>query len=89
MPTKPAAFKAMRQGGKRADRNNKVKSDVAALIRKARLAVAAKDAAKAQDWLKQAIKKIDKAAQKGVLKKNNAARKKSRLARAVNGLLKK
>lgn len=89
MPIKPAAFKALRQSERRAERNSKVKSDVVALVRKVRKAIAAKDAAKAQDWLKQAIKKIDRAAQKGVLKKNNAARKKSRLARAVNALLKK
>lgn len=89
MPIKKAAFKALRQSVKRADRNNKTKSDVAALIRHVRKAIAAADGAKANDWLKQAIKKIDQAAQKKILKKNTAARTKSRLTAAVNRLIKK
>lgn len=37
-----------------------------------------------KDLLNDAIKKIDKAAKKGVIKKNTAARKKSRLMKKVN-----
>ena len=89
MPIKKAAFKTLRQDKKRADRNKKIKSDIAALVRKARKAIEKKDKAKATEWLKQAIKKIDKAVQKGILKKNTAARNKSRLSKAVNALDKK
>ena len=88
MPVKKAAFKAIRQDKKRAARNKKVKSDIAALVKKINKSVTAKDSAKASDWLKQVIKKIDKAAQKGILKKNTAARKKSRLSKAVRALSK-
>lgn len=88
MPVKKAAFKALRQSKKIANANTKVKSDLAALVRRINKAVSAKDEAKAKDWLKQAIKKIDKATQNKVLKKNTAARKKSRLAKAVNTLRK-
>ena len=89
MPIKKSAIKDLRQNKTRAARNKKIKSDLVALIRKVNNAVTAKDSAKAQDWLKQAIKRIDKAVQKGIMKKNTAARKKSRLAKAVKSLVKK
>ena len=45
-----------------------------------------KEIQQAEALLKQAYKAIDKAAKTGVLKKNTAARKKSRLARLLTGL---
>jgi len=89
MPIKNAAIKDLRQNIKRAARNQKIKSDIAALMRKTRKALAAKDAAKAVDWFKQSMKKIDKAVVKKILKKNTAARMKSRLSKAVSALAKK
>ena len=88
MPIKKSAFKALRQNKKKAELNKKIKSDLNALIRRVRKAVEKHDSAKASDWLKQTIKKIDKAVQKGMMKKNTAARKKSRLSRAVSALVK-
>ncbi len=88
MPIKKSAFKALRQNKKRAELNKKIKSDLNALIRRVRKAVEKKDSVKASDWLRQTIKKIDKSVQKGMMKKNTAARKKSRLSRAVNVLVK-
>ncbi len=89
MPTKNSAFKSLRQSKKRHERNKKIKSDITALVRKVRKAVSLKDQSKSSEWLKQAVKKIDKASQKGILKKNTAARKKSRLSKLVNSLNKK
>lgn len=89
MPIKKSAIKALRQSKKREQHNKKIKSDIVALVRKVRKSVEKKDSAKATEWLKQTIKKIDKAAQKGILKKNTAARKKSRLSKAVQALGKK
>lgn len=89
MPIKKAAAKALRQSKKGAARNSKVSSDIEALTRKTRKAIAAKDQAKALEWLRQVSKRIDKGVQNGVLKKNTAARKKSRLAQAVNALVRK
>ena len=89
MPIKKSAIKALKKSNKRALANTKVKSDLIALTRRLRKAVAAKDASKAQEWLKQLIKKTDKAVQGGVIKKNNGARRKSRLTKVVNALLKK
>lgn len=89
MPVKQSAIKALRQNKKAAERNSKITSDIEALIRKVRKAISDKDQPKALDWLRQTSKKIDKAVQKGILKKNTAARRKSRLAAAVNALSKK
>ncbi|NUM25938.1 MAG: 30S ribosomal protein S20 [Candidatus Buchananbacteria bacterium] len=89
MPVKKAAFKALRQSKRKANINLKVKSDIIALTRRINKAILAKDEAKAKDWLKQLIKKVDKATQNKVMKKNTAGRKKSRLTKAVNALSKK
>jgi len=89
MPVKKSASKALRQDKARAERNKKIKTDIAALVRKVRKSIEKKDSAKASEWLKQVIKKIDKAAQKGIIKKNTAARKKSRLSQAVKSLASK
>jgi len=88
MPVKKAAFKALKQDRAKAQRNKKVKSDLDALTRRLRKAIAAKDSNKAQGFLQQLIKKIDKSTQNGVVKKNTAARQKSRLTKAVNTLKK-
>lgn len=64
-------------------RNKAVKGVFKSAIKKTRETVAAGDVAKAQELLKAAIKALDKAAQKKVIKKNTAARKKSRLNAAV------
>lgn len=68
------------------ERNKAVKSELKTAIRSAREAVAAGDAAKAQAALKVATKKLDKATSKGVIHANNAANRKSAIAKAVAGL---
>jgi len=88
MPNKKAAEKALRQSAKKEIKNKKSVSDVAALIRKIKKAVVAKDQKIAIELLKQVTKKIDKARQKSALKKNTAARKKSRISRLVNSIAK-
>ncbi|MDH2391263.1 MULTISPECIES: 30S ribosomal protein S20 [Streptomyces] len=64
-------------------RNKAVKSSVKTAIRQAREAIAAGDVEKATAAVAVASKKLDKAASKGVLHKNNAANKKSALATKV------
>jgi len=61
MPIKKAAIKALRQDKKRTVINNKIKSDVSALVRKVKKSISSDDTSKTADWLKQASKKIDKA----------------------------
>lgn len=64
-------------------RNKHVRSDLRTAIKKAELALQSGDDNKS-DVVKVAVTKIDKAVTKGILHKNNAARKKSQLARALN-----
>jgi small subunit ribosomal protein S20 len=85
MPIKPSAKKYMRVTERKTLRNKIVKGTVKGAIKKTREAVKTGALEDAQTWLKNAIKSIDKAAQKKILKKNTAARKKSRL----NALVKK
>ena len=68
---------------KKADRNKSIKSAVKTSIKKVEAAVVAKDKEAAVAALANAISTIDKAATKGVYHKNNAARKVSRLSKAV------
>lgn len=70
----------------KADRNKSIKSAVKTSIKKVEAAVIAKDKEAAAAALLNAISTIDKAASKGVYHKNNAARKVSRLSKAVNAL---
>ena len=71
---------------KKADRNKSIKSAVKTSIKKVEATVVAKDKEAAVAALANAISTIDKAATKGVYHKNNAARKVSRLSKAVNTL---
>ncbi len=82
MPNKQAAIKALRQTKRRTGRNQVVRTKLEAAVRLTRGATAAgtKDTA---EKVKAAIKLLDRAAQKGVLKANTAARGKSRLVAAL------
>ncbi|MBJ7281177.1 MAG: 30S ribosomal protein S20 [Actinomycetes bacterium] len=71
---------------KAADRNKAVRSEVRSAVRVAREAVVAGDKTKAAEALKVATKKLDKAVSKGVLHKNQAANKKSAIAKKVSAL---
>jgi small subunit ribosomal protein S20 len=68
------------------ERNKAVRSEVKTAVRVTREAIAAGDAAKAQAALAVASKKLDKATSKGVIHANNAANRKSAIAKAVAGL---
>ena len=65
---------------KRTARNKAVKSELRTHIRNAREAIEAGDAAKAQQAVAVASRKLDKAVSKGVIHKNQAANRKSALA---------
>ena len=68
------------------DRNKAVKSELKTHIRAVRTAVATGDAGKASAALSLATKKLDKAAAKGVIHKNQAANRKSAIAKQVASL---
>jgi small subunit ribosomal protein S20 len=71
---------------RRTERNRAVKSELRTLARRTREAVVAGDREKAQAALLLVSKKLDKAVTKGVLHKNTAANRKSKLAQQVNSL---
>ena len=66
---------------KRAERNKAVRSEVKTRTKNALATIGTEDNAEA---LRLAVKRIDKAATKGVLHPNTAARKKSRLMKRIN-----
>lgn len=68
----------------KADRNKSIKSGVKTAMKKVLAAVEAGDKSVAAAELVAATKTIEMAASKGVYHKNNAARKVSRLSKAVN-----
>lgn len=67
-------------------RNKAVKSSLRTAVRAFRQAAHAGDKAKAAELLASTNRKLDKAASKGVIHKNQAANKKSALAQALNKL---
>ncbi|MGH3658075.1 MAG: 30S ribosomal protein S20 [Micromonosporaceae bacterium] len=64
-------------------RNKSVKSSVKTAIRKFREAAEAGEKDKAVELLRDASKKLDKAASKGVIHKNQAANRKSAIAQQL------
>lgn len=86
MATNNSAEKRNRQNIKRHAANKAVKTAVRSSAKKVLVAATAKDKADAEAALKDMIKRIDTAARKGIVTKNAAARKKSRMQRLVNSL---
>ncbi len=79
-------IKRIRTNEKARLRNKAVKAELRTLTRKVREAVAAGDKEAATAALVAASKKLDKAVSKGVIHLNQAANRKSALAKAVNAL---
>jgi small subunit ribosomal protein S20 len=79
-------IKRNRQNEAAHERNKSVKSAVKSAIRRFREAAQAGDADKAQELAREASRKLDKAASKGVIHKNQAANKKSAIAKQASSL---
>lgn len=86
MPIKKAGFKAVRQSKKSTARNARVKDQLKKGIKVSRKMVDDKKADEAKAEILKTVRMIDKAVSKGIMKKNTAARKKSRLMKKLNGL---
>lgn len=84
MPNMKNAKKAVKTTAKKKVSNNDFKASMRTAIKNVEKAVLNKDKEKANEALKVAIKRIDKAAAKGVAQKNFVARNKSRLTKKVN-----
>lgn len=83
MANHKSAEKRIRQTIKRTERNRFYKTRIKNIIKAVREAVASRDVPKAQDALKVANKELHRFVSKGVLKKNTASRKVSRLNASV------
>ncbi|PJA46740.1 30S ribosomal protein S20 [Candidatus Uhrbacteria bacterium CG_4_9_14_3_um_filter_36_7] len=88
MPILKNAKKALRQSIKHANHNKNVQAEIHSLRIKFRKSLEAKKTEDASELAKQIGKKLDKAASKDILKKNTAARYKSRMMKKVNVLKK-
>jgi small subunit ribosomal protein S20 len=81
-----SAIKQNRQAEKRRVRNAAVRSTVRTAVKSTRTAIEGGQAEQARESVLRTIQVLDKAATKGVIHKNTAARKKSRLMRQLNAL---
>lgn len=83
MPNIKSAIKRVAVIEKKTVANKTKRSELRTSLKKARSAVAS-SAENAGELMRETQAKLDKAAAKGYLHKNNAARKQSKLAKAVN-----
>lgn len=83
MPIKDNAKKYMKVTAKKTERNKVVKGVFKRAIKATREALAAGDTKQAQELFARVQKSLDKAVEKNIMKKNTAARKKSRLNAAI------
>ena len=86
MPNIKSAKKRVQLSRAANEANKAAKSVLKTSLKKFDAAVAAGDAAQTDSAYKAAVKTIDKSVKKGILHKNNAARKKSSLARKMNSI---
>ncbi len=86
MANHASAKKRIRQTLKRTERSKHIRSTVRGLVKSVRVAVAEGDKASAQSQLKQAVRRIDMAVNKGIFHRKTGSRYISRLTTQVNGL---
>lgn len=79
-------IKRIKTNQKATDRNRAYKSELRTVVRQAREAIASGDKALAEQKVQHASKKLDKAVSKGVIHKNQAANRKSAMAKQVASL---
>jgi len=84
MANTKSSKKDMRRSAKKRIRNVSVKSALKTFVKKVRVAAATGESEATQSALVNAVSALDKAAQRGVIHKNQAARRKSRIAKAAN-----
>ncbi|MBF0170774.1 MAG: 30S ribosomal protein S20 [Nitrospinae bacterium] len=86
MPNHKSSEKRVRQTEVRTERNKGVRSACRTAVKKLRQAIEEKNTAAVAELLKEATSTLHAAASKGVIHRNNAARRISRLALQVNKL---
>lgn len=87
MPNIKSAKKRVLVSQAKTLRNQMIKSALKTAVKRFETAITINDSAEAKKSFSFAVKKIDQAVSKGVLKKNTASRKKAQLARKFNGIV--
>lgn len=83
MANTKSAIKMIRVAMRRRQRNQPIRSEIKTLVKKTRTAIEAGRLSDAQAKLREAVSALDKAANKKVIHRNTAARRKSRLMRRL------
>jgi len=83
MPQKKSAYKELRKAKKRHLRNIGISSELKTVIRKFNLLLSEKKFTQAKEFLRVVTSKLNKATTKGIIHKNTASRKISRLTRLL------
>lgn len=86
MANSKSALKRIRTAEKKRLRNRPFRSAARTYVKKAELAIVAGDQDAAQQAVATAVSTLDRVAQKGVIHRNNAARRKSRLMAKFNAM---
>jgi small subunit ribosomal protein S20 len=81
-----SAIKRIRSSARKQKRNRVVRGQARTAVKNAHAALSARKADEAQASIQEAIRALDSAAGKGMIHKNNAARRKSRLMKQLNQL---
>lgn len=84
MANKQSAIKRLRSADRRRLRNRSYRAGARTAVKKARHLMEQGRVEDAREAVHKAIKALDKAAEKGIIHKNNAARRKSRLMQQFN-----
>jgi small subunit ribosomal protein S20 len=87
MANHKSAIKRIRQNEKRREYNRTFRNRARTLVKKARIAQTGSDNQSAIEATRIAIQDLDKAASRGVIHPNNAARRKSRLMKRLNEMI--
>ncbi len=83
MPRRKTSLKSQRQDKKRHQRNVILKRNIKKTLKTFQTYLSQKNITEAKKFLSTVFSKLDKAVNKGILKKNSASRKKSRLNRLL------
>lgn len=84
MANSKSAIKRLRSAERRRLRNRAHRGRARTAVKRARLLINEGQVEQAREAVRAAVVALDKAAQKGIIRKNNAARRKSRLMRQFN-----
>jgi small subunit ribosomal protein S20 len=84
LANKKSAIKRLRSADRRRLRNRVYRGGARTIVKNARQLIEAGREEEAREAVRRAASALDKAAEKGIIHKNNAARRKSRLMRQLN-----